>query len=106
MKKPDIPTRLQSRAVPDSRSNQYLHFAPTDLHKDAAQSTIPFLDIQPVEPKPPVPIAGAGIYHKGRDESGGFIALKLITYNFSRHLKVDLPDSEHVIGLNNEIDVS
>ncbi|XP_033224884.1 uncharacterized protein LOC117177907 isoform X2 [Belonocnema kinseyi] len=103
LEKPDIPSRLQSRAVPDSRSNQYLHFAPTDLEKDAGQSTIPFLDIQSIEPKPPVPIAGAGIFHKGQKGSGGFVALKLITYNFSRHLQVDLSPPKPVIGLSNEI---
>lgn len=106
LEKPDIPIRAESRAIPDSRSNQFLHFQPTDLEKDAGQTTIPFLDIQPIVPKPPVPLAGAGIFHKGQTGSGGFIALKLITYNFSRHLEIDLSPSKPVIGLSNEITAS
>ncbi|XP_043462571.1 uncharacterized protein LOC122498746 isoform X2 [Leptopilina heterotoma] len=106
LEKPDIPIRAESRAVPDSRSNQFLHFQPTDLEKDAGQTTIPFLDIQPIVPKPPVPLAGAGIFHKGQTGSGGFVALKLITYNFSRHLEIDLSPSKPVIGLSNEITAS
>ncbi|XP_017880889.1 uncharacterized protein LOC108625401 isoform X3 [Ceratina calcarata] len=88
---PDIPTRAPLMTLPDSKSeHQYLNFAPSDRKTDAAQNTIPFLDIQPVESNPPIPIAGAGVFHKGRSGSGGFVALRLITYDFSPHLKVDL----------------
>ncbi|KAG7208962.1 hypothetical protein KM043_015131 [Ampulex compressa] len=97
LSRPDVPTRSQAASIPDSKMNQYLNFAPSDRETDAAQSTIPFLDIQPVEPKPPVPIAGAGVYHKGRAGSGGFVALKLITYNFAPHLQADLPPAPPII---------
>ena len=86
-----MPTRLKTPARPDSKSNQYLNFGPTDLIKDAAQTTIPFLDIQPVVTNPPFPLSGAGIFHKGSDESGGFVALRVITYDFSNHLNIDVP---------------
>lgn len=98
----DIPLRSILQHVPDSDVNQYLNFAPSDRIKDAAQSTIPFLDVQPVEPNPHVPIAGAGIFHKGRAGSGGFLALKLITYNFAPHLHTDLPPPPPVIEVHNE----
>ncbi|XP_046814385.1 uncharacterized protein LOC124422239 isoform X2 [Vespa crabro] len=103
LKNPDIPIHSELQHVSDSDVNQYLNFAPSDREKDAAQSTIPFLDIQPVEPNPSIPIAGAGIFHKGRSGSGGFLALKLITYNFAPHLHTDLPPSPPVIETYNEI---
>ncbi|KMQ97671.1 hypothetical protein RF55_1994 [Lasius niger] len=100
---PDIPIRNPVQNIPDSEVNQYLNFAPSDRRKDAAQSTIPFLDVQPIIPNPPVPIAGAGIFHKGRKGSGGFAALKLITYDFAPHLQVDLPPAPPVLETPNEI---
>lgn len=103
---PDIPTRLPLLALPDSKPFQYLNFAPSDQKSDVAQNTIPFIDIQPVESNPPVPIAGAGIFHKGRPGSGGFVAMRLITYDFSKHLQVDLsPSADTVIDTPNEIRV-
>lgn len=103
---PDIPTRLPLLALPDSKPFQYLNFAPSDQKTDVAQNTIPFIDIQPVESNPPVPIAGAGIFHKGRSGSGGFVAMRLITYDFSKHLQVDLsPSTDTVIDAPNEIRV-
>ncbi|XP_076675055.1 chemokine-like protein orion isoform X1 [Andrena cerasifolii] len=95
---PDIPTRLSLPTLPDSKANQYLNFAPSDRVTDAAQNTIPFLDIQPLETTRPVPIAGAGIFHKGRKRSGGYVALKLITYDFTSHLQVDLSPETPIIG--------
>ncbi|XP_033321631.1 chemokine-like protein orion isoform X2 [Megalopta genalis] len=98
LKNPDIPTRMQLPSLPDSKKDQYVNFAPSDRQMDAAQNTIPFIDIQPVESKPPVPLAGAGVFHKGRSGSGGFVAMKLITYDFAPHLTVDLPPSPPVIN--------
>ena len=106
LNKPDIPTRSQVQAAPDSQSNQYVLFGPSDLDKDAAQSTVPYIDTQPLEPKPAVPISGAGVFHKGRDGYGGFIALKLITYNFEPQLHAELPPSPPVIGLSNDVNAA
>ncbi|XP_015175456.1 PREDICTED: uncharacterized protein LOC107065888 isoform X1 [Polistes dominula] len=103
LKNPNIPTRSELQHISDSGEDQYLNFGPSDREKDAAQSTVPFLDAQPVEPIPPVPIAGAGIFHKGRPGSGGFLSLKLITYNFAPHLHTEFPPSPPVIEKYNEI---
>ncbi|XP_024893240.1 uncharacterized protein LOC112468347 [Temnothorax curvispinosus] len=103
---PDIPIRNSLPNVPDSGENQYLNFAPSDRRKDAAQSTIPFIDVQPVTPNPPVPLSGAGIFHKGRKGSGGFVALKLTTYDFAPHLQIDLPPAPPVLESPNEIKAS
>lgn len=56
------------------------------MDKDAAQTTVPFIDAQPVVTLVPVPLSGAGIFHKGRENFGGFIAPKIITYDYSKHM--------------------
>lgn len=83
---PDIPTRTKAKSQPDSRHNQYLEFSASSIQKDAAQSTVPFIDIQDVVSNPSVPLAGVGIYHKGRPGYGGFLAPKLMTYDFAPHI--------------------
>ncbi|XP_032680540.1 uncharacterized protein LOC116848499 isoform X2 [Odontomachus brunneus] len=105
LSEPDIPIRNYEN-LPDSAVNQYLNFAPSDRRKDAAQSTVPFLDVQPIIPNPPVLIAGAGIFHKGNKGSGGFVALRLITYDFTPHLQVDLPPAPPLLETPNDITAS
>ena len=96
-----MPTRLKTRVLPDSKFNQYLNFGPTDLEKDAAQTTIPFLDIQPVTTNPPFPLSGAGIFHKGSDGSGGFVALRVMTYDISNHVNsAPATESPPIIEVN------
>ncbi|XP_061388415.1 uncharacterized protein LOC133323509 [Musca vetustissima] len=84
---PDVPTRTKAKSVPDSRHNQYIEFTASDVYKDASQSTVPFIDTQHVVSMPPVPLAGVGIYHKGRPGYGGFIAPKLMTYDYTPHIQ-------------------
>lgn len=92
LENPDIPIRSPSPSVMDSKSDQYLEFIHTDFDRDAAQTTVPFIDAQPVESALPVPLSGAGIYHKGRQHFGGFIGPKVITYNFRKHMAVEFPE--------------
>lgn len=84
------------------------------MDADAAQTTIPYLDAQDVISIPPCPISGkynfshfisklkstvnlfkrlsgAGIYHKGLNMYGGFVAPKLITYDYSPHIEIPQP---------------
>lgn len=58
------------------------------MHKDAAQTTVPFIDVQDVDSDPPVPLSGLGIYHKGQPSYGGFIGMRLITYDLVLHIKM------------------
>lgn len=85
---PHIPILSPAKSLPTSKHNQYIKFTYTDMDKDAAQTTVPFIDIQEVTSQPPVPLSGVGIYHKGRDGFGGFLAPKLITYDFTTHIQV------------------
>ncbi|CAD7090027.1 unnamed protein product [Hermetia illucens] len=87
LKSPDVSTNSQVKSVPKSSHNQYIHFVNTDMDKDAAQNTVPFIDIQDVVSNPPVPLSGVGLYHKGQDQYGGFLAPKVITYDFSPHIQ-------------------
>ncbi|CAF4907893.1 unnamed protein product [Pieris macdunnoughi] len=89
---PDIPIYSNSPLPVDSKHDQYIEFTNSDFDADAAQSTVPFIDIQPVEPlKGASLISGAGMIHRGTRGSGGFIAPKLFTYDYSRHVKAELP---------------
>ncbi|KAB0793583.1 hypothetical protein PPYR_13203 [Photinus pyralis] len=88
--KPGVPARAGSACWPDSKTGQYVTFTHTDLESDAAQTTVPFLDAQPVVPKTAVPLAGAGLYHRGESSSGGFIAPKIITYDFGMRVELKL----------------
>ena len=108
---PDVPTKLQGRNRVDSTHDQYLQFDATSAHKDVSQTTIPFIDSQSVSPRPSTWLAGAGLYHKGQVGYrhhrhhrhhchyhhrhhhhhyqvgyGGFLGLKVSSYDFSRHL--------------------
>ncbi|XP_013194461.1 uncharacterized protein LOC106138026 isoform X4 [Amyelois transitella] len=93
---PDIPTRSGMSLPVDSQHDQYMEFTHTDMNKDAAQNTVPFIDIQPVEPlKGAALLSGAGIIHRGASGSGGFLAAKVITYDFSKHVQAELPSEEN-----------
>ncbi|XP_049536714.1 uncharacterized protein LOC125951746 isoform X1 [Anopheles darlingi] len=96
LKQPDVPTKALSKSVPDSTNGQYVRFTPTDREADAAQTTVPFLDAQPVYTHRPVPLSGAGIFHKGQSKSGGFLAPKLLTYDFTTHI-------QRPLGANNDL---
>ncbi|XP_059475453.1 uncharacterized protein LOC132196671 [Neocloeon triangulifer] len=89
---PDIPTRTSLPSETDSSSDQFVTFTHSDMSKDAAQTTVPFLDAQSVQTDPPILLSGAGVYHKGRRGFGGFVGLRLITYDFSDLLGVNDTD--------------
>lgn len=72
--------------IPDSVSDSFLEFVPSDEGTDAAQSTVPFIDIQQVIPNPPVPLVGVGIIHKGSYTSAGFVEPKVYTLNVGKML--------------------
>ena len=48
--KPDVPTRAHTSLRIDSQHDQYIEFTNSDFDADAAQSTVPFIDVQPVVP--------------------------------------------------------
>jgi len=83
---PDVPTKLGSQNEVLSTTDQFIQFDATSAYKDVSQTTIPFIDGQPVSPKPGTWLSGAGLYHKGHVGYGGFLGLSVASYDFSRHL--------------------
>ncbi|KAL7729777.1 hypothetical protein ACLKA6_014641 [Drosophila palustris] len=79
----DVLIRTFNKSMPLSKHNQYLDFVNSGMDRDAAQTTVPFIDIQDVVSYPPAPLAGIGLYYKGSPGYGGFLAPKIITYDFS-----------------------
>ena len=82
----DISTRSSLPSVPDSQPEQYIEFQASSLDKDVSQTTVPFLDAQPVSPTPSMWITGVGIYHKGQPGYGGYIGFRLATLNVTDYL--------------------
>lgn len=77
-------------SVPNTTPNAYIEFGPTDYWSDVSQLTVPFIDTQRVEPYRPIALAGVGLYHKTTTKgSGGFIATKLIVYDFTPYIQAN-----------------
>ncbi|XP_052758205.1 uncharacterized protein LOC116413097 isoform X2 [Galleria mellonella] len=92
LNRPNLPTRSLAALPVDSKHDQFLEFTHSDFDKDAAQSTVPFIDVQPLEPYGRgVLLSGAGVSHRGAVGSGGFVALKLFTYDYAPHVRVRHP---------------
>lgn len=83
LKAPDEPTRQTQPSRVDSQPESYVQFTHSDLEKDAGQTTVPYLDVQPVAPEPPVPLQGLGMLHKGQQGYGGYVAPKVITIDYT-----------------------
>lgn len=76
---------------------RFIRFQTSNLDSDVGQRTVPFIDREPVEPRPRVPISGAGLYHRDGHEEEGFLGLKLMSYDRSQHrldLLAKLPKQE------------
>lgn len=103
--KPDIPTLSPTPSDIDSTTNQFIEFTHSDLDRDVGQTTVPYIDAQDVISRVPVALGGAGLYHKGKPLYGGFIGLKLITYDFQPHIitpnPADEADDVKIVNLRN-----
>ncbi|XP_044585893.1 uncharacterized protein LOC123265961 [Cotesia glomerata] len=80
---PDMPTKSPLNVI-DSKTNQYAKFQTSDLVKDAGQSTMPFFDAQNVEGEIDFPLGGIGLFHRGHEGYGGFLAFKIYDMNLSK----------------------
>lgn len=82
----DIPTLTPEKSIPNILPTRFVRFGPTDKFKDLAQTTIPFIDSQLVESHNPMPLSGVGLYYKAFPGYGGFIAPKILNYNYGPHI--------------------
>lgn len=69
--------------IPDNTPNGFVQFAPSDIEFDVGQTTVPIIDTLAVESHNPTALGGIGLTYKRNEESGGFIAMKTITYDFA-----------------------
>ncbi|KAH8310631.1 hypothetical protein KR044_002304 [Drosophila immigrans] len=84
----DVSTRYLDGSQRMSGDCQYVEFVNTGMAKDAAQTTVPFIDVQDAASIQPVPLAGIGIYYKGSHGYGGFVAPKIISYDLLPFLQL------------------
>ncbi|XP_076270248.1 uncharacterized protein LOC143202526 [Rhynchophorus ferrugineus] len=81
----DVPT-LASMSMLVNAQNKFVEFTHTGFEVDAAQTTIPFIDTQPVYNNPAVPLKGIGIGYKTFQHYGGFITPISSSYDYSKLL--------------------
>ncbi|XP_066975576.1 uncharacterized protein [Macrobrachium rosenbergii] len=86
LQEPSDPTKASPPNRETLESNSYVQFGPTSRRSDVAQLTVPFFDAQEVSLSSPGWLSGIDLYHRGQPGSGGFIGLKLITFNLSEHM--------------------
>lgn len=77
-----MPIKSRAKSTPVSTPNQFIKFTHSDIGKDAAQTTVPFLDAQDVVNNPPVPLEGVGLILKGAAGYGGFLTPRIKTFNY------------------------
>lgn len=87
---PHIPIKTIHPSLPASNSNTFIKFTHSDLSKDAAQTTVPFLDAQDVVTDPPMPLQGIGLFYKTRPGYGGFISPLIETLDYTGFVKANL----------------
>ncbi|KAK0072020.1 hypothetical protein PV326_000541, partial [Microctonus aethiopoides] len=88
---PDDPTKTRNYQS-DPESNKCIQFQHSSIKKDAGFHTVPFFDAQSVETIPEFPLSGIGLFHRGLDGFGGYIAPRLHTYNVSRVIEASFND--------------
>lgn len=77
--RPDNPTKTMKKSMPIVGENFAIDFQPSDVEKDAAQSTIPFIDASPLQSN--IPLSGVGLHLKSQVGYGGFVAPKLVVFD-------------------------
>ena len=80
---PDIPTKYSGYNKVDTTTDQYIQFDSSSAYKDVSQTTVPFIDAQPVSPRPASWLGGAGLYHKVSWNS--FIVIKINLALWKKH---------------------
>lgn len=86
----DLSVRTPRPSVPSRQEDAFIRFGPTHNRIDVSQRTVPFIESMKIQPRVLTPLSGIGLYHKGQPGFGGFLATKLVVYNFEPHIeKVD-----------------
>lgn len=78
--RPDVPTKSPEKSQMFPEDNKFIKFQPSDMDKDGAQTIVPYLDTSTISAC--VPLSGIGLMWKSTPGYGGFIAPKLIAFDF------------------------
>lgn len=79
-----VPTESREQSIAmGTKDTDSIEFNPTGWIRDMAQTTIPFFDSIELEPYEMVPLHGVGIIYKYQHGYGGYIAPKLLTYDYA-----------------------
>ncbi|KAK0179591.1 hypothetical protein PV327_005329 [Microctonus hyperodae] len=86
--KMDIPTNpTKCKGYNYNReTNQFVQFHHSDVREDAGQSTVPFIDAQPVEIYPSFPLGGIGLFYRSQFGCGGYIAPRLFAIDITQYV--------------------
>lgn len=86
------PTTSPNIAMPYTTLNAYVEFGPGFYEHEhrSNQFTVPFFDHYAVEPYVPTALTGVGFFLKGQTDYAGFIAVKLVVYDFNENLTFTL----------------
>lgn len=93
LEEPDDPVRTRYSEVYSS-GNKYVELRISDKKKDLGQNIVPYFDLQEVTMNPPMPLQGIGIFHKGRNGFGGFIAPKIFHYDLMKEKDVSIEETK------------
>ncbi|CAB4061899.1 unnamed protein product [Lepeophtheirus salmonis] len=78
---PDVPTNYNGTSLLIADNNKYILFDTTSGDNDVMQTTVPFIDAQPVETD--TWLSGVGIYYKGTAGYGGYIGANQFVYSLN-----------------------
>lgn len=86
------PTTSPNKAMPYTTPNAYVEFGPGYYEQEQRlnQFTVPFFDSYAVEPYVPTALTGVGFYLTGQTGYAGFVAVKLVVYDFDENLTFNL----------------
>uniref|UniRef100_A0ABD2WG27 Uncharacterized protein n=1 Tax=Trichogramma kaykai TaxID=54128 RepID=A0ABD2WG27_9HYME len=81
-----LPTILKSIRTMAAKKNetivQFVKLMTSSSETDVGQSVVPFIHKVPVVPKHLLPLSGVGLIHTSNKKSAGYLALKIIGYDF------------------------
>lgn len=90
----DVPTRSINLHNPVNSVNKFIEFEPSDVRRDLAQVSVPYIESVLLEASDPQALAGLGLFYKTDQQYSGFIAIKLIAYDLQPTIE---PPNPHAV---------
>ncbi|KAL7299813.1 hypothetical protein TKK_0007555 [Trichogramma kaykai] len=82
LEKRDEPHPSDDFEVDSHNGVQFVKLMTSSSETDVGQSVVPFIHKVPVVPKHLLPLSGVGLIHTSNKKSAGYLALKIIGYDF------------------------